>query len=60
VALDVPDGKRVCDELIRRQFIVDYRPQAGIRVSPHFYSTEEECLAVVDETRAILRSMGHG
>jgi len=26
---------------------VDYRPKAGIRVSPHFYSTEDECRAVV-------------
>ena len=58
VALDVPEGVRVCAELLRRQVIVDYRPKAGIRVSPHFYSTEDECRAVVAETRKILEEMG--
>jgi kynureninase len=47
VAVAVPGGERVCAELLRREIIVDYRPQAGIRVSPHFYSTEDECRAVV-------------
>jgi kynureninase len=47
VAVNVPNGDRVCAELLRRDIIVDYRPQAGIRVSPHFYSTEDECHAVV-------------
>ncbi len=60
VALDVPEGKQVCDELIRREFVVDYRPKSGIRVSPHFYSTEEECLAVVDEAKKILREKNLG
>ena len=54
VAFDVPDGKAVCDELLRREFIVDYRPKAGIRVSPHFYSTDDECRATVAEIRRIL------
>lgn len=47
VAVAVQDGERVCAELLRREIIVDYRPKAGIRVSPHFYSTEDECRAVV-------------
>src|SRR5262252_1659335 len=32
----------ITKELIRREFIVDYRPGAGVRVSPHFYTTDEE------------------
>lgn len=60
VAFDVPEGKRVCDELIRRNFIVDYRPKAGVRVSPHFYSTEAECMAAVDEVKNVVRSFGLG
>ena len=55
VAIAVDDGERVCAELIRREIIVDYRPQAGIRVAPHFYSTEDECRAVVDAIREITR-----
>jgi len=40
-------------ELIRREFIVDYRPGAGIRISPHFYTTDEELQLVVKEMKKI-------
>ena len=42
VIVDVPNGKVVADELIRREVIIDYRPGAGIRMAPHFYNTVEE------------------
>lgn len=42
VVIDVPNGAAVTDELLRRQVIVDYRPNAGVRIAPHFYSTEDE------------------
>lgn len=42
VIVDVPNGKAVADELIRREVIVDYRPGAGVRMAPHFYNTAEE------------------
>ena len=37
------DAERLCHELIARDVLCDYRPRAGIRLSPHFYNTEEEC-----------------
>jgi kynureninase len=37
------EAERLCKELIEREVICDYRPGAGIRMSPHFYNTEEEC-----------------
>ena len=40
--IDVPNGATITEELLRRQVIVDYRPNAGIRIAPHFYSTEDE------------------
>ena len=40
-------------ELIRREFIVDYRPGAGVRVSPHFYTKDEELELVVREMKTI-------
>ncbi len=46
--------KEVCDELIRRRFIVDYRPPLGIRIAPHFYNTLEEIDAIMQEMRSIL------
>lgn len=56
VTLDVPRGPEVLRELLRREVLVDYRPGAGIRVSPHFYNTEEEVDRVVAEAVAILAS----
>jgi kynureninase len=43
VILDVPGGERITGELLRRDILVDYRPGAGIRIAPHFYTTDEEC-----------------
>jgi kynureninase len=38
-----PEAERLCRELIARDVLCDYRPGTGIRLSPHFYTTEEEC-----------------
>ena len=40
-------------ELIRREFIIDYRPGAGVRISPHFYTTDEELELIVQEMKKI-------
>ena len=55
VTLDVPDGQRVTRELARRQILVDYRPAAGIRVAPHFYTTDEELEQTVEAIRQAVR-----
>jgi kynureninase len=54
IVLDVPDGEAVARELLRREVIVDYRPGAGIRVSPHFYTADEELRHALGEIRGIL------
>src|SRR5215813_5661903 len=54
VVIDVPHGKQVTTELLRRDFLVDYRPGAGIRVAPHFYTKDEELELTVREIRKIL------
>jgi kynureninase len=43
----------VAKELIRREFIIDYRPGAGIRISPHFYTTDNELELVIREMKNI-------
>lgn len=43
----------VTAELIRREFIVDYRPGAGVRISPHFYTLDEELELVIREMKNI-------
>lgn len=40
-------------ELIRREFIVDYRPGAGVRISPHFYTKDEELELIIREMKTI-------
>jgi kynureninase len=42
VGLDVPDAERVQAELLARRIIVDHRPGGGLRIGPHFYTTDEE------------------
>jgi kynureninase len=55
VILDVPDGAAVTKELIRREILVDYRPGAGIRLAPHFYTAEDEIDRVAAEIRSITK-----
>jgi kynureninase len=54
VVLEVPHGQAVTQELIRREVLVDYRPGAGIRISPHFYTSDEELRHCLDEIRDVL------
>ncbi len=52
VSVDCPHSAEVTRELLARDILVDYRPKAGIRLSPHFYNREEECdlaLAQIEE-----------
>ena len=53
VTLDVPNGSEVTRELARRQVLVDYRPGAGIRVAPHFYTTDDEIRHTISEVQKI-------
>ena len=53
ITLDVPNGYEVTQELLRRDFLVDYRPGAGIRIAPHFYTKDEELELVVEEIQAL-------
>lgn len=54
VAFGVPNGAAVAQALLTRDVVIDYRPGAGIRVAPHFYSTDDEVDRVVHEIDDIL------
>ena len=54
VTVDFAGSREACDELIRRKFIVDYRPGSGIRVAAHFYNTRDEVEAVFAEIGDII------
>lgn len=55
VILDIPNGAAVTEQLIARSVIVDYRPGAGIRIAPHFYTTMEE----IEQAMEILTELAH-
>ena len=47
VAFDVPHAYEVSQALLARDIIVDYRPGAGIRIAPHFYTSDDELESAV-------------
>lgn len=54
VAFDFEHGYEVAQALIERDILVDYRPKAGVRVSPHFYNTDEDIARFFDVADEIL------
>ena len=56
VSVDCPHSAEVCRELLARDILVDWRPNAGIRLSPHFYNREEECDFALEQMDQILRT----
>ncbi|HEX8872783.1 MAG TPA: aminotransferase class V-fold PLP-dependent enzyme [Candidatus Acidoferrum sp.] len=57
VAIDMPHSREVCDALIKRRILVDWRPGAGVRFSPHFYNRDEEIDFAIASVEEILASM---
>ena len=55
VSIDMPDSQAVSRELLAREILVDWRPKAGVRFSPHFYNTDEEVDAALAAVAAILK-----
>jgi kynureninase len=53
VVIDVPNGAAITRELASRNILVDYRPGAGIRVAPHFYTSDEELEITMREIRSL-------
>jgi len=54
VAVNVPDALQVSRVLKARNFMVDYRPGVGIRISPHFYNTLDEVDGIMAEIASIV------
>jgi kynureninase len=64
VTIRTPEFEAVHKELAERQILCDFRPDAGLRLGPHYYNTDEELRFAVDqiseivETRAYERHLG--
>jgi kynureninase len=59
VVFRVPDFAAVHAELAARDIICDYRPDAGIRFGPHFFTTDDELRFAVSQVEEILASGAH-
>lgn len=57
VCVDFEHSEDCSKKLIEAGFIIDWRPNGGIRVSPHFYNSDDECRAIMGEI-ARLRASG--
>jgi kynureninase len=56
VAVNVPDALAVSRALKARDYVIDYRPGVGIRVSPHFYNTADEIDRLMEEMTRIVKT----
>lgn len=55
VAIDLEHGREVAMALKAREILCDYRPGAGVRLSPHFYNRDDEIDQAVEVMAEILR-----
>jgi kynureninase len=56
VSIDMPDSQAVSRELLARDILVDWRPKAGVRFSPHFYNTDQDIDAAMTAVADILKT----
>ncbi len=58
VAIDVPHAYEVSQFLLARDVVVDFRPGAGIRIAPHFYTADHELDRAIDTMDEALQGDG--
>jgi kynureninase len=56
VSIDCPHAHEVTTELLACNIMVDFRPKAGVRLSPHFYNRDEEIDFALDQIAEILKT----
>jgi kynureninase len=56
VIVDVPEFAAVHKELTERQILCDFRPDAGIRLGPHFFNTDDELRFTMAQIADILET----
>jgi kynureninase len=56
ITVRTPEFEAVHKELARRQIICDFRPEAGLRLGPHYYNTDDELRYAVAQIAEILET----
>jgi kynureninase len=59
VTVNVPGFEAVHKELSERQILCDFRPDAGIRLGPHYFNTDDELEHALDQIAQILATGAH-
>ena len=59
VTMSVPEFAAVHAELEARGILCDFRPDAGIRLGPHFYNTDDELGFAIEQIVEILETGAH-
>ncbi len=59
VTVHVPDFEAVHKELSERQILCDFRPDAGIRLGPHYFTTDDELRFAIDQIGEIVATGAH-
>jgi len=59
VTVNVPEFEAVHKELSERQILCDFRPDAGIRLGPHYFNTDDELEHALDQIADILATGAH-
>ncbi|MGH7728327.1 MAG: aminotransferase class V-fold PLP-dependent enzyme [Vulcanimicrobiaceae bacterium] len=57
IGIDFPQSERAYEALVAERIFLDHRPGCGLRVGPHFYTTDEEIarfFAALDRIRRML------
>jgi kynureninase len=55
VMIGLPDASAMVERLAERRVFVDCRPGAGLRLSPHFFNTDEEVAEALDVLSALIQ-----
>jgi kynureninase len=55
VMIGVDDAKTTAENLAEKRVFVDWRPRAGLRVSPHFFNTDEEIEEALDTLATLIK-----
>ena len=59
VCFDFPGAEAVSNILSAKKFFHDYRPKCGLRVSPHYYTTDAELERFIAELDAVRKDPAH-
>jgi len=59
VTVNVPEFEAVHEELGERGIICDFRPEVGLRIGPHFFTTDDELRHTVEQIADIVETGAH-